>query len=326
VASRVRLPLVLLAVAVAYGVVGYRILEGFSLIDSFYMTVTTLSTVGFGEVHPLSPAGRVFTMTLILFGVLAVFDLIAVFTAMLTGGQLGRFLERRTMQHQIRALQDHYVICAYGRVGRAAAQELTQQGATLVVIESKAELEPLLIDADLPYIRGDATQESVLEEAGIRRAKALLCAMDSDAVNVYITLTARALNPQLFIISRASSPESVDTLIRAGSDRVVSPYMVSGVRMARMALQPAVLEFVDMVNMAPDLRIEELLVAEGSSLAARAIRDVCAPYTGVMVLAVRNRLGGLLVPPRADTVLEEGDVLIAVGPAEALARFAKEAT
>ncbi len=133
--------------------------------------------------------------------------------------------------------------------------------------------------------------------------------MDSDAVNVYITLTARALNPRLFIISRASSPESIDTLIRAGSDRVVSPYMVSGVRMARMALQPAVLEFVDMVNMAPDLRIEELLVAKGSSLAGRTAQEACSPHEGVMVLAVRNPLGGLLVPPRADTALHEGDVL-----------------
>lgn len=326
VASRVRLPFVLLAVAVGYGVVGYRVLEGFSLVDSFYMTVTTLTTVGFGEVHPLTPTGRVFTMTLILFGVVAVFDLIAVFTAMLASGQLGRFLEGRAMQHRIQALRNHYVICAYGRVGRAAAQELTQQRADLVVIESKAELEPLLIDAGLPYIRGDAAQESVLDEAGIRRAKALLCAMDSDAVNVYITLTARALNPRLFIISRASSPESIDTLVRAGSDRVVSPYVVSGVRMARMALQPAVLEFVDMVNMAPDLRIEELLVDEGSPLASRAVRDVCAPYPGLMVLAVRNRLGRLIVPARADTILETGDVLIAVGPAGSLAQFAKEAT
>lgn len=211
-------------------------------------------------------------------------------------------------------------------MGRAAAQELVDQGAPVVVIESKAELEPLLVEAGIPYLMGDPTQEAVLDEAGIRRAKALVCAVDSDAINVYITLSARALNPRLFTISRASSPESVDTLFRAGSDRVVSPYAISGVRMARMALQPALVEFVDMVSMAPDLRIEELVVAKGSPLATRTVRDICAPYDGVMVLGVKDPVGELRVPPRADTILHEDDLLIVVGPATALADLAHAAS
>ncbi len=325
VATRVRLPFILLVVALAYGTVGYRVLEGFSFVDSLYMTVITLSTVGFGEVHPLSAAGRVFTITVIVFGVVAFFEFLAVFTSLLAGGQLGRFLQRRAMQQRIQGLKEHYVICAYGRVGRAAAAELTQQGASLVVIESLPELEPLLVEAGYPYLMGDPTEESVLHEAGVGAARALVCAVDSDAVNVYITLSARALNPKLFIISRASRPESVDKLVRAGSDRVVSPYNLSGVRMAQMALQPAMLEFADMVAMSADLRIEELIVVGGSALASRTVKDVCAPHAGVVVMAMKSPGGDLVVPPPVDMVLNVGDVLIVVGPSTALAELAEEA-
>lgn len=324
--SRIRLPVLLLAVAVLYGTIGYRIVEGFSFVDSLYMTVTGLTTVGFGEVHPLSPAGRVFTVTLIVLGLVAFFDLLAVFTGMLASGRLGQFLERKAMQHRIDALSDHYVICAYGRVGRAAAQELGAAEAPLVVIESKPELEDSIVESGLPYVMGDPSDESVLRRAGIGRAKALLCAVDSDAINVYITLTARALNPNLFVIARASSTASVATLRRAGCDRVISPYTVSGTRMARLALQPAVVDLIDMVAMAPDLRIEELVVAEGSALAGGTIRDACAPRSGVMLVAVKNSQGDLRIPPRADDVLDEGDLLIAVGLAAPLDDFTRLAT
>ena len=230
------------------------------------------------------------------------------------------------MQREIRILDNHFVICAYGRVGRAAADELAEQGAGVVIIEPKPELEPLLTQSGLPYLVADPTQESVLEEAGIHRARALLCAVDSDAINVYITLTARAMNPDLFIISRASSPDAVDKLERAGSNRVVSPYTVSGARMASLGLSPAVIEFAEMVNVAPDLRIEELVVGSASSFGGRTVRDLCAPYEGVMVLALKREAGELVVPPRAETVVSQGDVLIVLGSAEPLAQLAKQAT
>jgi voltage-gated potassium channel len=313
-------------VALLYGTVGYRVIEGFNVIDSLYMTVITLSTVGFSEVHPLSEAGRVFTITVIVLGVVAFFDFIAVFTPLLAGGQFSRFLQGRAMQKRIDGLSGHYVVCAYGRVGRAAVEELSQQDAPVVIVESRAELEPLLVETGLPYVLGDSTQKEVLTEAGVGRARALVCAVDSDAVNVYITLTARALNPGLFIISRASSPQSVDNLVRAGSDRVVSPYNLSGVRMARMALQPAMLEFADMVAMSADLRIEELLVVATSALASHTVRDICAPHPGVMVLAVKSSDGELVVPPRADTVITGGDLMIVVGPAEPLSQLARQAS
>ena len=168
-------------------------------------------------------------------------------------------------------------------------------------------------------------RDDVLEKAGIERAKGLLCAVDSDASNVYITLLARARNPDLFIIGRASSPESVEALSRAGSNRVVSPYRLSGTRMAALASQPAMLEFVDMVSVAPDLRIEELIVGERSPLAGASVRHTAAPYDGVMIMAVRSPDGTLLVPPRADTVLAVGDLLIVVGPMSALGDLAERA-
>jgi voltage-gated potassium channel len=325
VSTRVAIPLLLLAVAVVYGTVGFVVLEGFGAVDALYMTVTTLTTVGFGEIQPLSQAGRIFTISLITMGVVVVFDLFALFTSLVASGRLNKILGRRSMDRTIERLHDHYIICSYGRVGRAAAKELSERGAAVVVIERQPELEPLLVEAGVAYVIGDSTEEAVLEQAGIRRAKGLLCAVDSDAENVYIALTARALNPELFIIARASSPESVDKLQRAGSDRVVSPYVVSGVRMASMALSPAVLEFADMVSVASDLRVEELLIGEGSGLEARTISDVCAPYEGVMVLAVRKAAGELVIPPRADTVLHEDDLLIAVGPVAALSKLAEEA-
>jgi voltage-gated potassium channel len=322
----VRLPGVLLALALVYGTAGYMVIEGFGLLDAVYMTVITLTTVGFQEVHPLSAPGRAFTISLIAFGVVAVFDLLAVFTTLLASGRLSRTMERRAMQRRIGRLSDHYVICAYGRVGRAATRELTRQGAEVVVVEIQDSIEPLLAEADLPYLIADPSEEAVLEEAGVGRARALLCAVDSDVVNVYITLSARALNPELFIIARASRPESVEKLRRAGANRVVSPYAVSGVRMASMALQPAMLEFVDMVSVDPDLRIEEIVVGADSGLAARTVRDVCAPHEGVMVLAVRSPAGELLIPPRADTVLGAGDLIIVVGPAMAVVGLAQSAT
>ncbi len=324
-AVRMRLPAGMLAFALVYGTAGYVVIEDFNLLDAVYMTVTTLVTVGYGEIHPLSPAGRVFTLTLITFGVAAVFILIGAFTTALASGELSLFLRRRSMRSQLDALDGHYIICAYGRVGRAAAAELTRQGQPVVVVESLEELEARLQEDGMTYIMGDPTEDAVLELAGIHRAKALLCAVDSDAVNVYITLTARSLNPSLFIVSRSSRPESVDKLRRAGSNRIISPYGLSGVRMASLAMQPAMIEFVDMISVAPDLRIEELVIGSGSPFAGREVRDVCRPYQGVMLLALKRPDGELLVPPRADSVLAEGDVVIAVGQVKVLNQLAEGA-
>ncbi|MGH9223454.1 MAG: potassium channel family protein [Acidimicrobiales bacterium] len=320
-----RLPVTLLGFAVVYGTAGYMVLEGFGFVDAVYMTVTTLTTVGFGEIEPLGTGGRIFTLSVVVIGMVAVFTLLAVLTGLVASGELGRSFRRRGMRQRIDALRGHYVVCAFGRVGRAAVEELLSQGEDVAVVEHDASLEPQLADAGVPYLIDDPTKDDVLEAAGITRAKALLCAVDSDAVNVYITLLARARNPDLFIIARASSAESVEALRRAGSDRVVSPYRLSGTRMAALARQPAMLEFVDMVSVSPDLRIEELVVGGHSPLAGATVRDACSPYESVMILAVKGRDGQVVVPPRGEDVLATGDLLIVVGPLKALAQLAEQA-
>jgi voltage-gated potassium channel len=324
-ASPVRLPVIALAVSLVYGTVGFVVLEGFSPLNALYMTVTTLTTVGFGEIEPLGPGGRIFTLSLIAIGFTAAFTLLAILTSLVASGQLGRSLSRRTMRQRIDALRDHYIVCAFGRVGQAAVEELAAQGAGVVVVEVDPSREAAMVEAGVLYLLDDPQREDVLEQAGIERARGLLCAVDSDAANVYITLLARARNPDLFIIGRASSPESVEALRRAGSDRVVSPYRLSGTRMAALAFQPAMLEFVDMVSVAPDLRIEELILGDQSPLAGATVREAASPYDGVMIMAVRSPAGNLLVPPRADTKLEAGDLLIVVGPVDALNDLAGKA-
>ena len=325
VASPARLPVTALGVSLVYGTVGYMVIEGFGLLNALYMTVTTLTTVGFGEIEPLDPAGRVFTLSLIVVGFTAAFTLLAVLTSRVVSGEFGRTLSRRTMRQRIDGLRDHYIVCAFGRVGQAAVEEFVAQGAGVVVVEVDRDREQDMIEAGVLYLLDDPTREDVLEQAGIARARGLLCAVDSDATNVYITLLARARNPDLFIVARASSPESVEALRRAGSDRVVSPYRLSGARMAAMAFQPAMLEFVDMVSVAPDLRVEELVIGERSPLAGASVREAASPYDGVMIMAVRSPDGNLLVPPRADTKLEAGDLLIVVGPIDALGDLAGRA-
>lgn len=308
----------MLGIAGIYGTTGYRLIEGWSWFESLYMTVITLTTVGFGEVRPLSETGRLFTISLILFGIVTLAATVGALADVLVSGELGRSLRRRRRNRMIDQLKDHYIICAYGRVGRTAAQEFREQNAPCMTIEIREDLVPLMEEHGIPYLLGDPTEESVLMQAGIDRALGLVCAVDSDAVNVYITLTARAINPRLSIVARASNPESVDKLLRAGADRVVSPYSLSGKRMAFLALRPSVVDFVDMVTVAPDLRIEEIIVGPGSSLDGQTVARATSSQRGVTILAVKKGQGDLIASPPQDTVLEAADLVIALGPVTAL--------
>jgi len=226
------------------------------------------------------------------------------------------------MRRRIQDLSDHYVICAYGRVGRAAAEELQQQGIPFLVIEPLPELRDVMERHDLIYISADPTEEVILREAGIERARGLVCAVDSDAVNVYITLSARALNPKLSIVSRASAPQSVDKLMRAGADRVVSPYVLSGKRMAALALQPAVVEFFDMVTVAPDLRLEEIVIRPHSPLVGKTVGEAYERFEQVTILALKKLGADLVASPANDVTLSAGDLVVALGPLKVLSDMA----
>jgi voltage-gated potassium channel len=318
IAARFRVPVAVLAFAVTYGVVGFILFEGWSFLDSVYMTVTTLTTVGFGEVRPLSSEGRIFTMSLIAIGFFGLVATVGALADALVDGELGEALKRRRIRRTVERLTDHYIICAFGRVGRSAAEELKEQGVPCVAIDTLVELEPLMEEQGIPSIIGDPTDDDVLKQAGIERARGLVCAVDSDAVNVYITLTARALNPNLSIVARASNPESVDKLYRAGADRVVSPYILSGKRMAFLALRPSVVDYVDMITVAPDLRLDEIVIRQGSNLDGRTVGDACAVHPGVSILALKKQGQDLVASPEQGTPLGEGDLVVALGPVASL--------
>ena len=320
--ARSRLPVLVVMLAIGYGTAGYWLVEGKSLLDAVYATMLTLSTLGVEAGPPPGPGGKVFTVSLILFGVVALFTAIGVGTEVVASGELGRWLRMNRVTRSIGHLGGHYVICAYGRVGRAVMEEIKRRGYTTVVIEAKPELEPLLAEHGVRYIPGDPADETVLRQAGIERARGLVCAVDSDAANVFITLTARALNPDLRIIARASERASIDKLVRAGADEVVSPYGLTGRRMAVLAVQPSVLEVLDLLNLGSDIRLEEVAVQAGTHLDGLTIAEARARYAGVAILALKKPGSEVLAGPGREVRLAPGDLIVALGPAEILNRMA----
>src|SRR5262249_11932865 len=248
----------------------------------------------------------------------AVFATIGVATELVASGELGARYRRRMVDRRIAGLRDHHVICAYGRVGRAVAASLAEQGAPFCVLDVDPALAPLMESHGVIHLTGDPSDEDVLRQVRIEHARGLVCAVDSDAVNVFITLTARALNPELSIVARASRAESVDRLVRAGADRVVSPYELSGRRMGFLAMRPAVVDFLEMVTLAPDLTLEEILVRPGSSLDGRSVGEAVSDHPGVTVLALKRGESDLEPSPDVEARLSSGDLVVVMGPQRAL--------
>ena len=320
--ARSRLPVLVVMLAIGYGTVGYWLIEGRSLLDAFYATVLALSTLGVEAGQPPGPGGKIFTVSLIMFGVVALFTAIGVGTEVVASGEFGKWLRMNQASRSIGRLSGHYVICAYGRVGRAVMEEMRRRNYTSVVIESKPELEPLLEEHGVRYISGDPADETVLLQAGIERARGLICAVDSDAANVFITLTARALNPGLRIVARASERASVDKLVRAGADEVVSPYGLTGRRMAVLAFQPSVLEVLDLLNLGSDIQLEEVVVRAGTHLDGLTIAEARMRYAGVAILALKTPGCEVSANPYHEVCLTPGDLIVVLGPAEILNRMA----
>jgi voltage-gated potassium channel len=307
----------LLTAVTATGVVGYLLL-GFSFLDALYQTVTTVATVGYREVRPLDTAGKIFTIALILVGVGTALYTFSLVLEILIEGQLAEQLGRRRMERRIDALTDHVIVCGWGRVGRAITDELGAAQMPIVVIDHDEEQ---LTDVRCPAVAGDATDDRVLERAGLARARALVAALDTDADNLFVTVSARALRPELFIVARVRVPESADKLLRAGADRVVNPQSIGGARIAAFVLQPHVTEFLDVVmhERGLELRLEEVFVPADSSVAGHTISETrLHDRTGALVLAVRHPDGTFTTKPSSDTVLRDGQVLIAIGTTEEL--------
>ncbi|HEX2705347.1 MAG TPA: NAD-binding protein [Candidatus Lustribacter sp.] len=310
---RIKVATIILVAITVVGTIGYMLL-GFTVVEAMYQTITTLATVGFREVRELSTVGQVFTMMLIVTGVGAVLYNIGVVFEALTEGHLRTDLERRRMDRQIAALSGHVIICGNGRVGRAAKNYLTASGQDVVVVDIvPARVEHLR----LPYIIGDCTRDDVLKAAGIARARALIAALETDADTVYVTLSARALRPDLVIVSRARTTDSKDKLVLAGATRAVNPQRIGGLRLAAFAMQPDVAEFLDVVmhDEELDLRIQEVHVPPTSALVGRTLGDIrVTERTGGMLLAMRTAPGVPFIPsPPPATEVPAGAVLIAFG-------------
>jgi len=302
---------------VVIGTIGFVLIEGWGLLDSLYMTVTTIFTVGFGEVHPLSHAGSIFTLLLIFGGVGTILYGIGAMGEFVVGGQLTGAFRRRVVKRQVDRLDGHYIICGYGRVGESVARQFVQSGAQFVVVDedpevlSRAEAEGFLA------VRGDAATDDVLEAAGITRARGLVAAVGSDAGNIFVTLSARVLNPGLLIVARASSEDTQSKLERAGADHVVSPYGIGGRRMATLMLKPLVSDYLEVVTGGGELefRLEEFELNAQCCAIGQSIKDLrIRERTGATILAVRRTHSGVFdTNPSPDLPLDPGDKIIAIG-------------
>lgn len=312
---RFRLPAILLAGVIAVGISGYMLIDRWNLFDAFYMTIITISTVGYGEIHPQSAAGRVFTSFLIVFGVGTMLFGFGVFAETLAENSFGIFRRQRQMERRLKELRDHFIVCGYGRIGTEIVIEFEEHHVPYVIIERTEEALDRLHKEEKLHVEGDAASEEMLKGAGIERAKGLISAVDSDERAVYITLAARALNPKLYIISRAGHPESVRRLELAGADRVISPYRMAGHLMAELAVRPGLVDILDTLHHGEsEIGLEEVLVspktkAIGKTMAEAGLLDPAR----AKLLAVRRRDGALHVNPGGDLRLEEGDLIIALG-------------
>lgn len=303
-----RLGWALLAIVLilAYGIVGYLLL-GFDLVGALFMTALALTTAGFNPAGELSDAARLFTVTIAVLGVTAFVVVLAIVTSAVTDAQLGSAARRRRMERRIEELRDHVIICAYGRVGRTVARDLSEQGVPFVVLEPNEALEDKLRRDGVLHMVGDPTSEALLRKAGVERAEALICAMDSDSTNVYITLSARSLNPRIFIVARAREPETPDRLRKAGADRIVSPYVSSGHHMALLALRRNVVDSMEVFGVEGHrLRLDEIVVDERSRLVGRTLQEV----SGDAVPVLLRRGSELLRAPEPDLRIEPGDELV----------------
>jgi voltage-gated potassium channel len=290
-------------------------IEGFSFLDALYQTITAVTTAGFGEINPLGSAGRVFTIVIIILGVMIILYVLTAVMQIAVEGELESILGARRMKSKIEALKDHYILCGFGRVGTEIVREFTARGAPFVIVESNPESIGRAQAGGHLLVEGDATSDAVLREAGIDRARGLLAASDSDAGNTFVVLTAKALRPDLYVVSRAARPESQPPMRRAGADRAISPYAIAGRRMALSALQPLVVEFIDVLarGRQEEQLLAEIDISEESGLGGRTIEDVMQSCREAVVLGVQRATGAIQVGPSGDTALEVGDRLIVLG-------------
>jgi voltage-gated potassium channel len=307
---------VLLLLITALGVIGYMVIEPWPLLDAAYMVVITLFTIGFREVRPLSPVGRVFTMALAIMGVGTAVYAAGRAVELIVEGEMSGYRHRRRMAKKVTEMKNHYIICGFGRVGHQVAEALKASKARFLVVDTKPETALELEPLGVPSIAGDATSNDALVAAGIERAKALIACSDSDVANVYITLSARSLNPNIYIVARAGLRDTEKKLLIAGANRVISPYFMAGMRMAALATRPVITDFLDLVSHGGQLEfnLHEISISGSCPLAGRTIKEAnIREQSGAVVLAIRRADGTFDLQPRASSLIQKQDVLVVIG-------------
>jgi voltage-gated potassium channel len=308
------LAIFLLGCVISFGTLGYMLIEGWGLLDALYMTIITLASVGYKEVHELSSNGRIFTIVFIIGGVGTVAYALSAGVKIILEGELQDVFGRRRLENKIKGLKDHYIICGYGRIGKIICRELKEKNQKFVVIEKGPNLA---VDTeDTLIVQGDATRDEALKEVGIDRAKGLISVLPTDAENLFVVLSARGLNPHLSIVARAGEEGSEKKLLRAGADKVVSPYHIGGLRIAHTILKPAVVDFIEFATKSGniDLQMEEVSIQESSQLSGLTL-DECGfgRELGVIIVAIKKSDGDLKFNPTFRSAIHAGDTLIALG-------------
>jgi len=311
-----------------FGTFGYMVIEGSTFLDGLYMTVITITTVGYSETVPLSTTGKYFTILLIMVGVGFVLYLFGKITEAMVEGSLQNFLGRRTMDKKVANLKNHFIVCGFGRIGRVICQILHENNRPFVIIENNADEIRAILELGYLVIDGDASSDEVLQRAVIHKAKGLIAVVSSDADNVYIILSAKGLKPDLFVLARSSGGEGTETkLLRAGADKVISPYFIGATRMAQLIVRPTVVDFIDLTVSAGELglRLEELYVSSQAKFVNMTLLDSnIRKEHDLIVVAIKRDHGEMLFNPNPHTTILPGDILIVLGEHENIKSLEKE--
>ena len=327
-ADRLKYVVLLLSFIFLAGTVGFHLIEGWGILDSLFMTLITITTIGYREIYPLSDAGKIFDIMLIFLGVGAAAYGFATVAQFIVEGEIQRVLGRRRLDKKITRMNGHYIICGNGRIGSLLCQELHDAEKIFVVIDKDPVTIAGLASRNIPHILGNATNEEILIRAGISRAKGLIATASSDVTNVYISLIARELNPGIFILARAETEDSVKNLERAGANKVISPYLIGGRHMANIILKPTVVDFVELAtgDTSQDfyIQMEGFLIKSGSVLVGKALKDSSIRKdVGLIVVAIKDQSGKMIFNPPANFILDENIVLVCIGGPDALKSMKK---
>jgi voltage-gated potassium channel len=324
--DKIRVALFGLLIIILFGTLGYHLIEGWDFLESLYTTIQTISTVGYGDFTPQTGEGKLFTIVLIIFGVGTMLYTVGMLAETMVEGRLRALTGKGKQGKMIEKIKNHYIICGCGRIGQLICRELKADKMDFVVIDSDPEVIQKIEEEGFVYYRGDATQDKSLLGAGIKRAKGIVCVLPTDAENLYVILTAKELNPNIYVLSRSEEEESEHRLLRAGADRVMSPYILGGMRMAMAILRPAMLDFIEITTsrQSLELRMEEMSVCDGSPIIGKSLEESEIRHNfGLIIVAVKKDSGKMIFNPLASYVIEKGDKLIAMGEDENVSRFTK---